>query len=80
MYAQINSGEIAKAEKSCKKAIAVCTDQSYNDENCFNVLQFYYAKRDKTNFDKWLAEAKKWTATNEYLTKNIKLMEDSFLK
>jgi len=78
IYAQINSGQIEKAIESYKKAIVTCIDQTYNGENCYNVLQFYYAKRDKANFDLWVSDAKKWTATNEALTKNILAMEDSF--
>ncbi len=80
IYAQIESGQLDKASESCKRAIAVCTDKTYNGENCYNLLHNYYEKKDKTNFTAWLAETKKWTATNAELTRSIKMMEEDLLK
>jgi len=80
IYAQIKSGQLDKASESCKKAIAVCTDKSYNGENCYNLLHTYYEKKDKKNFNLWLAETKKWTASNASLTNSIKTMEEELSK
>jgi tetratricopeptide (TPR) repeat protein len=80
IYAQIKSGELNKASESCKRAITVCTDKSYNGENCYNLLYEYYVKKDKTNFNLWLAQTKKWTSANADLTRSIKTMESEFAK
>ena len=80
IYAQIKSGQLDKASESCKKAIAVCTDKTYNGENCYNLLHNYYEKKDKTNFNLWLVETKKWTASNASMTRSIKTMEDELAK
>lgn len=76
VYAQIKSGQLDKASESCKNAIAVCTDKSFNGENCYNLLHTYYVKKDKENFNLWLSETKKWNAPNDELMKSIKAMED----
>jgi tetratricopeptide (TPR) repeat protein len=52
IYAELKSGQLDKAAESCKIAIKVCTDKSYNGENCYNLLYSYYLKKDKTNFCK----------------------------
>jgi len=80
IYAQIKSGQLDKASESCKRAIAVCTDKTYNGENCYNLLHTYYEKKDKKNFNLWIAETKKWTASNASLTNSIKKMEDELSK
>jgi len=76
IYAQIKSGQLENASESCKKAIKICDDKTFNGENCYNLLHEYYQKKDKANFDLWLKETKKWTANNAYMTKNIEMMED----
>ena len=76
VYAQIKNGQLDKAAESCRKAIEVCKDQSYNGENCYNVLHSYYLKKDKANCVLWLDLAKKWTTKNAAMTKNIATMEN----
>lgn len=80
IFAQINLGQLDRAAESCKKALAQCTDQSYNAENCYNLLHNLYLKKDKINFMLWLDETKKWTAKNENLVKSIQIMEDEMKK
>lgn len=80
IYAQIKSGQLEAAAESCKKAIAVCTDKTYHGENCYNLLHSYYKKKDKANFNLWLAETKKWTAANARMTSSIKAMEEELAK
>jgi tetratricopeptide (TPR) repeat protein len=75
IYAQIKSDQLDKVAESCKKAIAVCTDKSYNGENCYNLLYNYYKKKDKKNFFLWLDETKKWTSGKTNLTNSIKKMQ-----
>jgi tetratricopeptide (TPR) repeat protein len=75
IYAQIKSGDLAAASESCKRAISVCPDKSYNGENCYNLLHTYYLNKDRTNFYAWVEETKKWTKDNRNLTRNIEAME-----
>lgn len=80
VFAQIKSGRLDDAARSCKNAIAVCTDQTYNGEICYNLLHTYFEKKDKKNFDFWLSEAKKWNAKNAPLSKSIVAMENEMNK
>ncbi len=76
IYAYINSGQLDKAAVSCKKAIEVCIDRSFNGDNCYILLSAYYQQKDKANFNAWLAETKKWLAGNEEMLRNVKKMEE----
>jgi tetratricopeptide (TPR) repeat protein len=80
IYAQTKSGQLDKAAESCKKALKICKDKTYNGENCYNLLHSYYEKKDTKGFNLWLNETKKWTATNPSLTKSIKTMEEELAK
>jgi tetratricopeptide (TPR) repeat protein len=80
IYAQIKSGQLDKASESCKKAITVCIDKTYNGENCYNLLNSYFLIKDKVNFNLWLPETKKWTISNASLTKSINTMEVEMAK
>ncbi len=80
IYAEIKSGQLDKASESCKKALAICTDKSYNTENCYNLLHEFYLKKDKKNFMLWLDETKKWTSGNPDLVRSIKVMEEELSK
>jgi tetratricopeptide (TPR) repeat protein len=80
IYAQIKSGQLDKAAESCKKALVLCKDKTYNAENCYNLLHNFYMKKDKENFKFWLTEIKKWPSSNAALTRNLKAMEDDFAK
>ena len=80
IYAEIKSGQLAKASESCKIAIAVCTDTKYNGENCYNLLNAYYKRNDKINFNIWLNETKKWNSKKDNLMKSIIIMENEINK
>ncbi len=80
IYSQIKSGQLDKASESCKKAVSVCTDQTYNGEMCYNLLHEFYLKKDNKNFSLWVDETKKWTSTNGNLTNSIKVMEKDLAK
>lgn len=75
IYAQIKSGLLDEAAQSCKKAIALCKDQSYNGENCYNLLHTYYVNKDRKNFLLWLDETKKWASSNVKMMSGILKME-----
>ena len=80
IYAQIKSDQLDKAAESCKKAIAVCVDTSYNGENCYNLLHSFYEKKDKINFLLWLEETQKWASNNEQMMRGIKTMKEELTK
>jgi tetratricopeptide (TPR) repeat protein len=75
IYAQVKGGLLDQAAESCKNAIRTCEDKTYNGENCINLLQAYYIRKDKTNFNLWLDETKKWTADKANMIGYIKQME-----
>ena len=75
IYSQTQSGQLDEATQSCKRALAICTDTSYNWENCYNLLHNFYLKKDKANFMLWLDETKKWTSGKKELTRSISVME-----
>jgi tetratricopeptide (TPR) repeat protein len=75
VYSLVKSGQLESASIACKKAIKVCKDKTYNGENCYNLLHEYYKNKDKTNFNHWLKETKKWNKENVELTNSIKAME-----
>jgi tetratricopeptide (TPR) repeat protein len=80
IYAQIKSGQLDKASESCKNAISVCKDKTYNAENCYNLLHELYIKKDKENFNLWVDETKKWCSDNAKLLNSIKSMEEDIVK
>ncbi len=75
IYSLIKSGQLEKASESCRRAIGICTDTSYNGENCYNLLHTYYLNKDLVNFNSWLEETRKWTKSNTKLTNSIQVME-----
>lgn len=80
IYAQIKSGQLNKAAESCRKAIEVCSDKSYNGENCYNLLHAFYLNNDKSNFNLWIDETKKWIVGNSNLVINVQIMENDLKK
>ncbi len=80
IYARIKSGQLEQAAESCRLALKICAETTYNAENCYNLLHEYYMKKDNTNFKLWLKETKKWNSDNADMSNRIKRMEDELLK
>jgi tetratricopeptide (TPR) repeat protein len=80
IYAQVKSGNLELASETCKKAILVCTDKTYNGEDCYNLLHAFYLKKDKKNFDLWVEETKKWGSSNTKIVSSIKNMQEELAK
>jgi tetratricopeptide (TPR) repeat protein len=80
IYAQLKSNQLDIAAESCKKALKLCSDTTYNGENCYNLLYDYFVKKDKSNFALWLNDTKKWTTGNAVRTNSIKAMEEVMMK
>jgi tetratricopeptide (TPR) repeat protein len=75
IYAFLKSGQLEKAIEGYKTAIKVCTDKTYNGENCFNILHEFYVKKDKKSFKSWLKDAKKWNSDNSDRLESINAMD-----
>lgn len=75
IYALMKSDQLDKAAAACKNALAVCTDTQFNMENCYNLLHSFFLKKDKTQFNAWKAETRKWCKDNERLLRSITAME-----
>lgn len=56
IYAQIHNGDIEKAKKSYWNFLKNGTNKTYNGENAFNILGFYYQKGDAKSFYDWLSK------------------------
>jgi tetratricopeptide (TPR) repeat protein len=50
---------IDKATKQYLKSKESIKDKTYHAENCYNILQFFYIKGDKSNFNFWYKELNK---------------------
>ena len=69
---------IEKATNQFLKSVETIKDKTYNAENCFNILQYFYNNKDVKNFNIWYIELLKWPNENtmiiEYSNKmNIEL-------
>lgn len=56
IYSQSKLNQIDIAESSFRKALKLCDDKTYNAENAFQILQGYFIKKDKLNFERFLNE------------------------
>jgi tetratricopeptide (TPR) repeat protein len=75
IYALVHSEQIDEAEKICKNALKICEDKTYNAENCYNIMQYYYNIQDKKKFNTWYKELKKHPNENAMITKYAKIMK-----
>jgi tetratricopeptide (TPR) repeat protein len=56
IYAQAKSGNLQEAESTFSSYLNKIADTTYKSENAFNILQGYFLKKDKANFQRWLTE------------------------
>ena len=56
IFSQSKLNQIDVAESSFKKALKLCEDKTYNAENAFQIVQGYFIKKDKLNFERFLNE------------------------
>jgi tetratricopeptide (TPR) repeat protein len=75
IYTLIKKGDIDKATEHFIKSIKLNNENTFNAENCFNILSYYYEKKDIKNFNIWLKEFKKWPNSNEQITQYVNLMK-----
>lgn len=66
-FAQMHSGLLEKAAATCKKGIALCTDNRTKSQIAYNITYQYYKVRNKEEFKTWADETKKWVTGNQYV-------------
>ena len=69
IYTLAKNSNIDKAVKQFETSIKTLKDNQYNAENCYNILQFFYNQKDKTNFNKWFDILQKQPNENKMITK-----------
>lgn len=42
-------------------------DKQYDEENCYNILQYFYLKKDIENFNNWYEQLSKMDIKNQYI-------------
>ncbi|WP_298393501.1 hypothetical protein [Flavobacterium sp.] len=57
IYAQAKSGNLQEAESTFNSYLTKIEDKTYKSENAYNILQGYFLKKDKANFQRWLTES-----------------------
>lgn len=65
IYTLTKNNKIDKAKEAFNVSLKALKDTQYNAENCYNILQYYYFKKDKTNFSKWYTEFLKHPSENK---------------
>lgn len=75
IYSVTKTDNVEKATTQFYNSIKIIKENTYNAENCFNIMQFYYKQKDKTNFTKWYNELKKWPNENKQINKYAELMK-----
>lgn len=69
IYSLTKNKSIDKAIVQYNTTLKSLKENTYNAENCFNILQYYYYIKDKKNFKKWYKEMKRWPSQNELMMK-----------
>jgi tetratricopeptide (TPR) repeat protein len=80
IYAISKTENIEKAIKQYLKSLETVKEKNYNAENCFNILQFFYNKKDKKNFNIWYEELNKCSNDNKMITEYANNMKTDINK
>lgn len=67
IYTLTKNKKIDKATEQFNSSIKTIKDKQYNAENCYNILQYFYFQKDKTNFNKWYDELLKHPIENKMI-------------
>ena len=76
IFSVTKTNNIEKAIIQYYNSIKTIKENTYNAENCFNIMQYYYKQKDKNNFIKWYDKFIKWPNENEQINKSAKLMKE----
>ncbi|MDX1830138.1 MAG: hypothetical protein R3342_11390 [Lutibacter sp.] len=80
IYSYSKTDNIDKAITQYNKSLKTVKDKTYNAENCFNIMQYYYTKNDKDNFDIWFKKFEKYKVNNSAMTQYAKQMKTALNK
>jgi len=80
IYTLTKSNNIDKAIKQYKVAAKILEDKQYDAENCYNILQYFYFKKDKENFNIWYKELSKLEINNEMIKQYANTMNEDINK
>ncbi len=75
IYTISKTNNIEKATKQYLLSLETIKDKTYNAENCFNILQYFYKIKDKDNFKVWYKELKKCSITNKLIIEYAEKMK-----
>ncbi len=79
IYTLTQQKKIQKAIEQYEKSLELKIDNTFNAENCFNILaQFYYIK-DVKNFKRWVKELKKWPNNNSEIDNYVNIMKKELI-
>jgi tetratricopeptide (TPR) repeat protein len=79
-YAYIHLNQLVKADEACRKGIQQCKENKLKAEIAYNMTYTYYSRKDKSNFNHWSSETKKWAEADSIFSRNIALMEKELNK
>lgn len=80
IYALAKSQQLDAAIVSYRNSLKICPDTTYVPENAYYILEGYFYKYDRVNFDKWLAETEVVMSENEQIKKIIAEMKIEITK
>lgn len=76
IYALVNNQQLDAAIDCYRNSLEVCPDKTYVAESAFYILQGYFYKIDKKNFDNWLAQTENVMSSNEQIKKIVEQMKN----
>ena len=80
IYTTTKNNKVDKAVKQFEKSLETLKENQYNAENCYNILQYYYSQKDKTNFNKWYDILQRQPNENKMITKYADNMKSDINK
>ncbi|PKB16702.1 tetratricopeptide repeat protein [Flavobacterium sp. 5] len=80
IYALAKSQQLDAAIAFYRNSLKVCPDTTYVPENAYYILEGYFYKYNRVNFDKWLVETEVVMSSNEQIKKIIGEMKIEITK
>lgn len=80
IYALAKEQQLDEAKDAYRNSLKVSPDTTYVPENAYYILEGYFYKYDRVNFDKWLAETETVMSSNAQIKKIIEEMKIEITK
>lgn len=74
-YSYNHMEKLEKSIETYNKMAKICSDKTFVQETAYNLAYKYFEIKDKTKFENWNKEAKKWSEIENQFTKNLKQLE-----